>query len=116
MNLKNYHFILSITLVRINILTSSFFLAFSLTKALHLTPTTLYPIVFKLLQLVLYVANISFLSQCSNILYPFTVGRVLVKLKKARRLPSDLFNIITIFAPLILSPISMFFVSNEAPI
>ena len=32
---------LSITLARINILTSSFFLAFSLTKALHLTPKTL---------------------------------------------------------------------------
>ena len=41
MNLKNYDFILSITLVRINILTSSFFLGFSLSKALHLTPKML---------------------------------------------------------------------------
>ena len=40
-NLKNYDFILPITLPRINILTSSFFLGFSLSKALHLTPKML---------------------------------------------------------------------------
>ena len=40
-NLKKYNFIFSITLARINILTSSFFLIFSLTDTLHLTPKTL---------------------------------------------------------------------------
>ena len=40
-NLKNYDFIFTITLARIKILTSSFFLAFSLTDTLHLTPKTL---------------------------------------------------------------------------
>ena len=40
-NLKNYDFILSITFAMINILTSSFFLALSLSKALHLTPKML---------------------------------------------------------------------------
>ena len=40
-NLKNYNFILSITLARINILTSSFFVCISLVKTLHLTPKTL---------------------------------------------------------------------------
>ena len=40
-NLKNYDFILFITLARINILTSSFFLGSSLSKALRLTPKIL---------------------------------------------------------------------------
>ena len=41
MNLKNYDFILFITLPRINILTSSFFLGSSLSNALRLTPKIL---------------------------------------------------------------------------
>ena len=41
MNLDFLKIHLSITLARINILTSSFFLALSLSKALHLTPKKL---------------------------------------------------------------------------
>ena len=41
MNLDFLKIHLSITLARLNLLTSSFFLAFSLTKALHLTPKKL---------------------------------------------------------------------------